>query len=214
MNTSLILEGKTFLSSTIIRHLQTAKRNVIFAYLLYTDSNAGNRLGIIHSFIFQLILDNKDLRPILIEEYNTNYRQMSSSVEFAQKLLQSILSSIGLTFVVVDGLDEVNQTERQALLKFLLQIAEDCPDLRLLIAGRDEFDIARVVKKKVQLVYIAKQNSQDIKLYVKDIGGEFIRSQPFDMSIISELEEKLDEVSVMADGMDLRSPSPGCFLNL
>ncbi|KAL1897946.1 hypothetical protein Sste5346_003798 [Sporothrix stenoceras] len=52
----------------------------------------------------------------------------------------------GPTYIVMDGLDEMDEDERQILLWQLGDLAKHCEDLRLLISSRAEDDISRALR--------------------------------------------------------------------
>ena len=189
------------MSSIIVRRLREQKNNVVFAYLSYRNTNSISRIGILHSFIFQIVFDNKDLRPILCAEYDQNYRNLLSSVEFVQGILEKLLSSIGTNFIVLDGLDEIDQSSRKSILDMLLKISKSCNQTRILFSSRNEVDIAKILKEKAYRVHIGGQNISDIRTYVKDVGEQWLSSLSLKISESSEIESMLAKIPDKAQGM-------------
>lgn len=157
----------------------------------------------LHSFIFQILLDNKELRPILHKEYESNFRQISSSVEYCCLLVERLLGDMAPIFMVVDGLDEIDPSEQRSFAECLMRIFKNCANLHLLLASRDEATISKAMRQHTEIksIQIDTKNSDDIMLYVRSTGGQWIRDLPFEPSIILELESKLDSVAVKAQGI-------------
>ncbi|RYP49270.1 hypothetical protein DL768_004993 [Monosporascus sp. mg162] len=108
--------GKTFLSSTVIERTKTCGR-ALFAFLSYTLSSSTSALSIFHSLVFQLASDDDDLRAIVCESIGEDLR---SSTEGAVDVFKQLLAYAGLVYIIIDGLDEIEELERGRLLKYLL----------------------------------------------------------------------------------------------
>jgi hypothetical protein len=133
------------LSAHVVDRAMDQGRILAFAFLSYKHGQSATKLDILQSLVFQLLQDHQHLRPVLIDAYKSHCRQLQCSTKFVGDLLQKIISSIaGITFFVVDGLDEINKTERQDLLKALLELSNSCSNMRLLISSRTETDILRL----------------------------------------------------------------------
>jgi hypothetical protein len=72
----------------------------------------------------------------------------------------------GLTYIIIDGLDECEESERQLILKTMVQLSNDCPTLRLAVACRDEKDISRILNNISQLISVNSANNTDISWYI------------------------------------------------
>ncbi|KAK6225175.1 nacht domain protein [Colletotrichum tabaci] len=75
--------GKTFLSSSVVRRLSEENRRVASVFISYKFLQDASALKLLHSLIAQFVLDEKDLRQLLISAYNDNYRQLNSSLIFS-----------------------------------------------------------------------------------------------------------------------------------
>jgi hypothetical protein len=71
-----------------------------------------------------------------------------------------------LTYIIIDGLDECGESERQLILKTMVQLSNDCPTLRLAVASRDEKDISRILNNVAQLILVNTENITDISWYI------------------------------------------------
>ncbi|KAF3061219.1 nacht domain protein [Daldinia childiae] len=144
--------GKTFLVGNLIKKMQDSGQRVLFVFLSHDDQAAGDTVKVLHSLIFQLLEYDETLRPIVCETSQSNYRKLKSDYDFVLDLLCTILNSLGASYLILDGLDELNENSWKHLLSSVLQINEKCPETKLLISSREErmFIYAKLVLQMVK----------------------------------------------------------------
>ena len=195
------------LSSSIIDKTQDlAVSNTLFAFLSYRDPHI-TTVKIFQSFIFQLLLENPDLQPILSHEFQSNFRKLSSDTTYVRGLLTKLLQIAGFTCVIVDGLDEIEETERQFLLRALLEVHRDCEDMKLLISSRAEDDITRLLQNEIEPVRVDKKNVEDIRTYVQQRTDEWLASSGFDVETSTETRRLLVPLASKANGEYVPRPN-------
>ncbi|KAH6891508.1 hypothetical protein B0T10DRAFT_313468 [Thelonectria olida] len=158
--------GKTFVAANTIRRIQAVHKQVLYIFLTYENQALGAVINVFHSLIFQAVKGDSSLRPILNEKAQSHPRKMSSDRVFVKNLLLDILKSSGPTFIVVDGVDELEERPRQLLLQELLQVVDASLNSRLLISSREERDIERIMKSRSVSFRVDHSNSKDIQAYV------------------------------------------------
>lgn len=186
----------------------TKKRHsVLFAFLNYKSSQTIKRVEIFRSFIFQLLQKNEALRPVVQAEYNANYRSLSSSPDFVKNLLRNLLECIGVTYIVVDGLDEISRGERQLLLNALLELCSSCSKVRLLISSRKDFDITKLLSHKAQPLTVDLQNTVDIEAYVECRVEEWLETTNIDRSssVANEIKKMVRPIAAKSEGNNMSS---------
>jgi hypothetical protein len=96
------------------------------------------------------------------------YRKLCTSSDYLTTLLEEMILSIGpgLTFMVIDGLDECEDAERKFILKTTMELAKNCSNLRLAIGSRDEAEISRVLMNAAQTIFVNTNNKDDIAWYI------------------------------------------------
>jgi len=99
--------------------------------------------------------------------YENNFRELHSSALFNRDLLCSLVQHVQQTFIVVDGLDEIPEKDRQGILLELVEISKQCPALKVMISSREETDITRLLQSRAISVGIGMRNKEDIALYCK-----------------------------------------------
>ncbi|KAI1379439.1 hypothetical protein F4677DRAFT_332829 [Hypoxylon crocopeplum] len=194
--------GKTFLVSNLIKKLQTSGQRVLFAFLSHDNQPAGDTVKVFHSFLFQALEDDTTLRPLLHDVSQANYRKLKSDSDSVLDLLCSILRSIGPSFIILDGLDELDEVSWQHLLSGVLKINENCPETKLLISSREERGISLRLGSKASL-RVDHRNLEDIKSFVRlecdnmllDMG-----SYGADEQTCIRIKEKLYTITGKAEG--------------
>jgi hypothetical protein len=188
-----------FTSSIIDKTQDLTVSNTLFAFLSYRDPHI-TTVKIFQSFIFQLLLENPDLQPILSHEFQSNFRKLSSDTTYVRGLLTKLLQIAGFTYAIVDGLDEMEETERQFLLRALLEMHRDCEDMKLLISSRAEDDITRLLRDGIEPVRVDRKNVGDIKAYVQQRTNEWLASSGFDVETSTETRKLLVPLASKANG--------------
>ncbi|TAQ90071.1 hypothetical protein B7494_g1584 [Chlorociboria aeruginascens] len=186
--------GKTYLSSTIIGHALTRGRT-LFAFLSFKFSSSTTALSIIHSLIFQLTSDDDNLQAILCQSIAKDLRR---DLKRAVELLATLLSTAGLTFIVIDGLDEIDEIERARLLQCLLDLSDSCNEAKILVSSRIEADIRAILCDKAVEIRIDTQNAGSIQAFVSRRVQEWFLSRDFIPEARTEIMELLAPLSSKA----------------
>ena len=163
--------GKTFLCYSILQYLQ---ENIAQAdksiYVLYTfsthDDIGGNTAAaIIRSLLYQLCRANRSLVPALYKERDAR-QSHSFPLNTCGKLLETFICGLEPIYIILDGLDECGEVERNQLLRTILGIWRNCPNLHVLVASRKKGDIRRALETNCKTLIVGKQNCIDIKRFV------------------------------------------------
>ncbi|KAH0566067.1 hypothetical protein GP486_000532 [Trichoglossum hirsutum] len=190
--------GKTYLSSTIIDK-EKKLGHTIFALLSYTD-DSNSAISIIHSLIFQLAIEDRDLCITLTK---SKERDLRSYTNYASDILSDLLKCAGPTYIIIDGLDEIPEQERQMLLSKLLTIIERNNEVKLLISSRGEYDISRILKEKAKAIQVDSRNSGSIQAYINQRIQVWFRNTEFSAIAKSEIQGLLAPLAANARGMFL-----------
>lgn len=173
---------------------------MLFAFLSYRSSLEVTTLSILHSLIFQVVINDKNLLPMLSHAYDTEYRQLTSSVAYAETLLENLLNGQPTTFIVTDGLDELRISERNHLLRSLTSLGGKSSNTKILISSRKEHDIARVLEPQFKLIHVHHHNGHDIELFVKEDIEDWIIEVEVPPTMVPEIRKAVKPISLKADG--------------
>ena len=130
------------MSSVIVRYKRESGHNALFAFISHSNQVYNSALKVLQSLIFQLLYDNCSLQLTMHEAYMSHYRGIASSLEFDTQLFSDLIKDSGPVFVVIDGVDEIPEMERQRLLKALISQLKSCENMELLVNSRGESDIS------------------------------------------------------------------------
>lgn len=189
------------------------KVHVCFALLSYRSCQAAPALRLLHSFIFQVVSYNKNLRSILCQAFEANQRQVSSCVDTTRDILKSLTGDAPV-HIIVDGLDEINAAERFSALKNLLRLNQECPNLKLLVSSRGEHDIFKLLNPCAQMIRVHDQNGQDIQEYVRSRVDEWMLRLDLEEDDIHDLKVHLEPMAKRSKGESHLRVIPACRLSL
>ena len=156
------------MTASLVQRMRVDKLRTFFAFLSYNDPEHSTCLKVLHSLIFQVLFDEPELRPVVLEAYDLSYRQLNSDVTYVVKLLKSLLHNSSPVYLVIDGLDEADEHQRQDLLKSILSIQEDCGHVRFFLSCRIETDIAQILSNGFIPIKVDENNAEDITVYVRN----------------------------------------------
>ena len=128
-------------------------------------------MAILRSLLYQLCRANKSLIPAVNKEYDARHSR-SLLLNTWDKLLETFICGSEPVYIIVDGLDECDETERQRLLKTVLGLWENCSNLHVLVASRKEVDIREELEAKCKTLIVEEKNRSDIERFVAKAIGD------------------------------------------
>ncbi|CZR60110.1 related to NACHT domain protein [Phialocephala subalpina] len=191
--------GKTYLSSTAIDQALSQGRT-LFVFLSYNFRDSLSALSIIHSLIFQLTSDDDDLKAILC---HSTAKELKRDLKRAVELLTTLLITAGSTFIVIDGLDEIDEVERVRLLQHLLELSNTCDEAKILISSRREDDIHAILCDNAVEIRIDNRNAGSIQAFINRRVQAWFLSRDFLPEARTEIKGLLAPLSSKANGMFL-----------
>ncbi len=191
--------GKTYLSAAVIDHTRKQHRT-LFAFVSHLNKASLTALSVMQSLIFQAADDDDDFQSLLVE---SKERELQGNIGHAAELLSTFLkTATGPTYVIVDGLDEMDVCERQIFLQLLDKLSKECENLRLLISSRADDDISRTLNEKIspKSVRVNNRNYGSIQNYINHRSREWMARYQFDSNTKSEMMRLLSPLSTNARG--------------
>jgi hypothetical protein len=134
----------------------------------------------------------------LIDAIETNRFKLSGTVQDASELLGDLFEEI--TFVIIDGLDEMPERERGLLSRHLVTLLKENPNLRLLISSRSEKDILEIIEPHSEIVQAHSHNQHDICTYVKKRSESWLQTLNLEGNITAEIRQLLRPIAGKAEG--------------
>ena len=178
---ALNLIGKTILASFIIEHLTEQRdSNVVYFYCKHSESGKNTFEDILRSITAQLVARDTMLSAHLCEKLaSIDPSSISASIEEAT--IDAIQSQGRLT-IVVDGVDEMPETEAKRTLDWLQKIQPD--DCRLLWLGQRTDALLSCLSSTRHLRLEHSEHLTDVKEYITELAGQL--KQKFDLSTQTE----------------------------
>ena len=180
--------------------MRSSGKTILFAFLSFQHQETTTVVSVIHSLIFQILYKHQHLRPALIKAYGNDYTELQSYVEYNQQLLTDLLQCIEAPYIVIDGLDEIAEKERQFLLKRLLQVSNQCPELKVLISSREDKDISTALHLKALSLPIRQNNAEDIKTFFDCRVKDWLDSLDIEDDTYLYLETLVQSIPSKAEG--------------
>ncbi|OTA93779.1 hypothetical protein M434DRAFT_395313 [Hypoxylon sp. CO27-5] len=196
--------GKTFLVGNLIKRMQISGQRVLFAFLSHDNQAAGDTVKVFHSLLFQLLEADPALRPILHDSSQSNYRRLKNDSDFGLDFLCRILNGSSPSFIILDGLDELDEPSWKHLLSKILEINQRCPQTKLLISSREERDISLQLSRKYVPLRVDHKNSQDIDTFIQFECEDLLlemKSYGADEPTCLKIKDKLHTITEKAAGM-------------
>ena len=180
--------------------MRRKNENILFVFLSFQHPESASRISVLHSMIFQLLHEHRDLWPVLQKVYNCDYRELQSFGDYNQQLLSDLIQCIGVTYIVLDGLDEISEKERQVVLLGFLKMSAQCPDLKVMVSSRDENDISNLLQSKALALRIGLRNTKDIETYFNERTGDWLDTLEINDMTRSYLQDLMQDVPSRAEG--------------
>jgi hypothetical protein len=163
---------------------------------LHADTAA---ISIMHSLLFQLAARDANIQVMLADSDRSD---LKTNTKVAMELLADALKCAGDTFVVIDGLDEVDEFQRKQFLTTIMEISDAStdPKLKVCISSRAEDDIAKILEPRAATISVDKENTPAIFTYVNSRYEEWMANSDFLNEGASEIKSLLQPVCIKAKG--------------
>ena len=166
--------GKTILSYIVWNYLVSESRitDVVTFAVFLSDRSRGihSAVSVLRTIAYYLLNSDETLLPLFAELQESLRRtQGARTRDSIEQLIERLISasSVKKICVIVDGIDEIGNDERGALLSFLLHLTTTHgKSFNLLASGREEWDIKRKLSSYPKIV-VNENNSRDIEKYVE-----------------------------------------------
>ncbi|KAI9708610.1 MAG: hypothetical protein M1820_003828 [Bogoriella megaspora] len=189
--------GKTYLSSTVVEVVETRGRPV-FAFLSHNFRNKTTALSILHSFIFQLASENDDLEEVLCHSSRENLKR---SADAAVRLLTTLLSCAGPVYIIIDGLDEIDEMERGLIVEKLLYLSKTCENTKVLFSSRPEADIVATLEEKTANIRLDHHNLESIQTFITMQMQKWFKDRDFLPEAQVEIKRLLAPLALRSKGI-------------
>ncbi|RFU24742.1 hypothetical protein B7463_g11594, partial [Scytalidium lignicola] len=146
--------GKSVICSKLIQDLQKDQQCSTIFYLCNHFSTSPNEAGqILRSLVSQMVQQSPDLVPYILDECVS--RGVPASGSQLRKMIPKLLMGFSCLRIIVDGLDEIEESQQRQVLSDLIDFATKPlgpgSSCKILIASRDVTVISRFLSQRMVL---------------------------------------------------------------
>ncbi|KAK7917534.1 Ankyrin repeat protein [Apiospora marii] len=197
--------GKTITTSSVIQHILSCKGPsagpVSYFFVQPTGSESPSANGILKS-ILQQRLDPANIT----DEVETALQRIHrfSDIDDTLETIQQLTPS-GASYIIIDGVDDCNKSQRRELLAALSSLVSSSKHLRLFLCGRIgiQDEIQSHFKRLIHLPLDVKATNEDITRYIHDIIDQKIEDDDLRFGDPSLADDVRSTLSKGAQGMFL-----------
>jgi len=142
-----------------------------------------------------MLNSRRELIPYCYDKLVSTGELSLTTTTLAEQLLRLFCEEIPKQYVLIDGLDEVEQAQRKLLLSFLSKLVNHCDErdpgkLRVMIVSQDYLDIQKnLLQGAAVLKLTAEDNKNDIMAYVCDRSQDIQRKYDLEPNHIEDIQE-------------------------
>jgi hypothetical protein len=145
--------------------------STVYFYCSYQDVHRNAFLAVARALLAQLLNQNRDLLPYLYDKFMGSGQVALVSAQLFTECLETCLTTMPKAYIIIDGLDECDVPERNAILSFFVSLVEKADNpgrLRALFISQDLNDIRRLLRAATALKLTGACNKDDIECYATE----------------------------------------------
>lgn len=201
--------GKTVLASIIVDHIFTLQRGssskTSISYFFCDFNNLQSRgtrtiLGSLARQILHIFEETPDIDEKLISMFVTNHRE--PEIEELYALLECIARLPSTAFLLIDGLDECEDSDRRQVLSFIKRVIGDSQcKIKVIVSSRWDLDISNALVDFAHISLGSAGTCSDIELFIRDIVDERLADGSIEIQDLAMTEEIKRALIDKSDGM-------------
>ena len=142
-----------------------------YFYCKESDPERNTFIALLKGLLSQQITHHRALMPFFHDKYLSSRESSLSSVALAKQLFELVCKTVPRQYVIIDGLDECDSSERKLILSFFTDLVEkfdkETPGkLRVLFISQEYSDIKSCLGKANIIPLTPSDNENDIRMYV------------------------------------------------
>ncbi|KAL8376884.1 hypothetical protein RB595_007830 [Gaeumannomyces hyphopodioides] len=178
--------GKSVLASVVIEKLKEIRKDEeekskkngpppsshAFFFCKYKDTHRNRTLAILSALLDQILKMERDIVPYVNRKCDEQGDTKLESLKLCKEMLEVIVKDGPTKYLVVDGIDEYEDSDRKEFLDFILELIHQCDQqnpgsLRLVIFSREEPDIKKRLAGPHTIQIMPDDVGQDITNFVE-----------------------------------------------
>ena len=167
--------GKTVLAATLVKHLQEQNLKTVYFFCSFSDPTRRKPINVLRSIALQILAHLDDIPDRVLSQYKTEIKNHISNLRDivpAVNLVEALLMSCPRIHIVIDGLDECYDRDREMLLVTLFELL-NCKlygVVKWFFTSRNERSIIQMMRMAGAMEICPSKESieSDIRLYLED----------------------------------------------
>ena len=165
--------GKTMIASLIIEEMKTIDSvDLAFFYCKYNDNQKNSFTDVLRSILVQLVQQNEDLLSYVYDACCSSSEVTLESSSRLKSLVETSLRSCSDCCIIVDGVDECEETEEKKIIEWFLGIIENMPQhdaatIRLLFVSQRDKVTENLLAKAAVIPLDSRYHQEDIRAYAR-----------------------------------------------
>lgn len=188
---------------------------VAFFYCKYSDTQKKSFADVLRSILVQLVQQNEELLPYVYDECCSRSEVTMESPNLLKQLVETSLRSCPKTCIVIDGIDECEETEERKIITWFLAMFENVTKdnagmIRLLfISQRDKVTESLLTQASV-IPLDSNYHQEDIQAYAHHWSVKIQRKFGLPQDSTNQIGT---DVATQAHGERIRIPLLGEHLS-
>ena len=165
--------GKTMIASLIVEEMKINDSvDLAFFYCKYNDNQKNSFTNVLRSILVQLVQQNEDLLSYVYEACCSSSEVTLDSPSRLKNLVETSLRSCSDCCIIVDGVDECEETEEKKVIEWFLGFIENIPQhdaatIRLLFVSQRDKVTESLLAKAAVIPLDSKHHQEDIQAYAR-----------------------------------------------
>ncbi len=145
---------------------------VVYFYCKYHDKDKNTLTAIARELLRHCVPHDSAVLPLLYDKRAASSEIRLDSLATLKDLLETAISSAAKVAIVVDGLDECEESERKRALAYLIPLIKKADagipgSVRALFTSQDLADMRTKLRKANVIALMAQDNMADIRAYTE-----------------------------------------------
>jgi len=129
-------------------------------------------ISVSRGLLSQLLNQCRELVPYCYDKFHSSGELILTSPTLAEQLMKLFCEKLPKQYIVIDGLDECDPSQRKLILSFFTAMVDRCDELdpgKLRVAFVSQYfqDIAKALQSAQELKLKPEDNKHDIEVYVR-----------------------------------------------
>ena len=164
-------QGKTMIASLIIEEMRSIDSvDLAFFYCKYNDNQKNSFTNVLRGILVQLVQQNEDLLSYVYDACCSSSEVTLDSPSRLKNLVETSLRSCSDCCIIVDGVDECEETEEKKIIEWFLGMIDnisqhDAVTIRLLFVSQRDKVTENLLSKAAVIALDSRHHQEDIQAY-------------------------------------------------